>query len=207
MKHETISREVLEWCKYDYRSTEGKTRLVSSWISWIGVTGRQNAKLPVWLMKFSVTQRRGYQQQQQNVLSIISHINQLLWFVKVKLSLCLTKHRAKRRIGQWRYSSTHSFTSALEGVKWSVSRPGRFIPRERAPGTHWVGGWVVPRAVLDAAVKRKIPSPRWESNPRTPIIQPVAQRYTDWAIRALLCLVLTLYVTKRIYLIFQYFIQ
>jgi hypothetical protein len=35
------------------------------------------------------------------------------------------------------------------------------------------------RAVLDAVVKRKIPSYRRESNPRTPIIQPVAQRYTD----------------------------
>jgi len=28
---------------------------------------------------------------------------------------------------------------------------------------------VGPRAVLDAVVKRKIPSPRRESNPRTPI--------------------------------------
>jgi hypothetical protein len=36
---------------------------------------------------------------------------------------------------------------------------------------------VGPRAVLDA-VKRKISSPRRESNPRTPIIQPAAQRYT-----------------------------
>jgi hypothetical protein len=36
-----------------------------------------------------------------------------------------------------------------------------------------------PRTVLDAVVKRKILSPRWESNPRTPIIQTVAQRYTD----------------------------
>jgi hypothetical protein len=36
-----------------------------------------------------------------------------------------------------------------------------------------------PRAVLEAVVKRKIPSPRRESNPRTPIVQPVAQRYTD----------------------------
>jgi hypothetical protein len=36
-----------------------------------------------------------------------------------------------------------------------------------------------PRAVLDAVVKRKIPSPRRESNLRTPIFQPVAQRYTD----------------------------
>jgi hypothetical protein len=36
-----------------------------------------------------------------------------------------------------------------------------------------------PRAVLDAVVKRKIPSPRQKSNPKTPIVQPVAQRYTD----------------------------
>jgi hypothetical protein len=32
---------------------------------------------------------------------------------------------------------------------------------------------VGPRAVLDAVVKRKIASPRRESNPRTPIVQPV----------------------------------
>jgi len=35
---------------------------------------------------------------------------------------------------------------------------------------------VGPRAVLNVVVKRKIPSPRWESNPRTRIVQPVAQR-------------------------------
>jgi len=32
---------------------------------------------------------------------------------------------------------------------------------------------VGPRAVLDLVVKGKIPSPRWESNPRTPIVQHV----------------------------------
>jgi len=35
---------------------------------------------------------------------------------------------------------------------------------------------VCPRAILDAVVKIKIPTPRRESNPRTPIVQPVAQR-------------------------------
>jgi hypothetical protein len=78
-------------------------------------------------------------------------------------------------MGEWRYSSTHCLTSALDGDEWSASRPGRFTPRERAPGTHWVG----PRAAQDAVVKRKPPSPRRETNPRTPIVQPVAQRYTD----------------------------
>jgi len=27
-----------------------------------------------------------------------------------------------------------------------------FTPRERAPGTHWIGGWVGPRAILDVVI-------------------------------------------------------
>jgi hypothetical protein len=48
------------------------------------------------------------------------------------------------------------------------------IPRESAPVTHWIWGWMGPRAILDTVVKRKIPSPRRESNPRTLIVQPVS---------------------------------
>jgi hypothetical protein len=59
---------------------------------------------------------------------------------------------------KWMYSSTHSLTSVLYRGEWSASRPGRFTPRERVPGTHCRGGWVGLRAVLDAVVKRKIPS-------------------------------------------------
>jgi hypothetical protein len=50
-----------------------------------------------------------------------------------------------------------------DGVEWSASRPGRLIRRERTPDTNWIGGWVGPRAELDALVKRKIPSPRRDS--------------------------------------------
>jgi len=42
---------------------------------------------------------------------------------------------------EWRYSS-HSLTSALDGGEWSASRPGRFNHMERAPGIHWIRGWV-----------------------------------------------------------------
>jgi hypothetical protein len=35
------------------------------------------------------------------------------------------------------------------------------------------------RAVLEAVVKRKIPSPRREYNPRTPIVQPIATKPTE----------------------------
>jgi hypothetical protein len=82
-------------------------------------------------------------------------------------------------LGEWRCSSSHFLTSALGGREWSASRPGRFTPRERDTDIHWIGGCVGRRPVLDAVVKRKIPNPRRESNPRTPIVQPVAQRYTD----------------------------
>jgi hypothetical protein len=70
-------------------------------------------------------------------------------------------------------------TSALAGGEWSASRLSRFTPRERVPGTHSIGDRVGLSAVLDMIVKRKIPSLRRESNPRTPIVQLVAQRYTD----------------------------
>jgi hypothetical protein len=46
-------------------------------------------------------------------------------------------------------------TSALVGGEWSASRPSRFTPRERTPNTHWIGGWVGPRAGLDNVEKRK----------------------------------------------------
>jgi hypothetical protein len=74
----------------------------------------------------------------------------------------------------------HAFlTSALDGDERSASRPGRFTPTERAPGNHWIGGRVGSGAVLDAVVRRKIPRPRRELNSRAPIVQPVAQCYTD----------------------------
>jgi hypothetical protein len=45
-------------------------------------------------------------------------------------------------------------------------------------------GWAQSRSGRGG--EEKIPSPRRESNPRTPIVQPVVQRYTDRAITALL---------------------
>jgi hypothetical protein len=50
--------------------------------------------------------------------------------------------------------SIHVFlTSALVRSEWSASRPSRFTPGERVPGTHWIGGWVDLRAGLDDIVK------------------------------------------------------
>jgi hypothetical protein len=52
------------------------------------------------------------------------------------------------------YRSTFFFTSALAAGEWSASLPGHFTPGERAPGTHWIGGWVNPRADLDDEEKK-----------------------------------------------------
>jgi hypothetical protein len=57
--------------------------------------------------------------------------------------------------------------------------PRPLYPQGKATGTHWIGGWMGPRTGLDAVANRKIPSPHRESNPRTQIVQPVAQLYTD----------------------------
>jgi hypothetical protein len=45
---------------------------------------------------------------------------------------------------------------------------GRFTPGEIIPDTHWIRGWVGPRAVLDTVAKRKILSPFRELNPERP---------------------------------------
>jgi hypothetical protein len=45
-------------------------------------------------------------------------------------------------------------TLALAGGEWSPSRPGCYMPGERAASTHWIGGWVDPRAGL-ADLKKK----------------------------------------------------
>jgi hypothetical protein len=38
-------------------------------------------------------------------------------------------------------------------LRWSTSCPGPLYPQERAPGTHWIGGWVDLRAGLDGLEK------------------------------------------------------
>jgi hypothetical protein len=68
----------------------------------------------------------------------------------VKLSLCLTNnHYAMKTYGGGDVQIHVFLTSALVGGEWSPSRPSRFTPKERVPGTHRIGGWVGPRASLD----------------------------------------------------------
>jgi hypothetical protein len=71
--------------------------------------------------------------------------------------------------GERRYSSYSYLTSALDGGERSASRPSRALPPgETTPSTHWIGGWVGPRAGLDAGARRKILCPCRGSNADRP---------------------------------------
>jgi hypothetical protein len=77
---------------------------------------------------------------------------------------------------------THIFlTSALVGGESSASRPGRFTHGERAPGTHYTGGWVGPRAGLDMEKWKLLTLPGLELRP---LGQPAA---IPTALHRLLC--------------------
>jgi hypothetical protein len=71
-------------------------------------------------------------------------------------------------------------TSALVGGEWSATRHCRFTP-----GTHFIGGWVDPRAGLDDMEKWKFFTLLGLEFPSPIVVQPIASRYTDWAIPAL----------------------
>jgi hypothetical protein len=62
-------------------------------------------------------------------------------------------------------------------LRWGFS----VTPRPLFPGTHWVRGWLGPRAGLDAMEKKKI-FPLPGIGPRPP--NPCTGLYTDWDIPA-----------------------
>jgi hypothetical protein len=160
MFHKLYSSNIVIWLK--------------PWIiTWVGHIPRR-VKLTV------LIRARGWELKDKSSFEMqgLKVENGLNWVsIKVKLSPCFFLNWAPRHEGvlwEWRYSCTHSLTSALDGGEWSASRSSGFTPRERVSDTHWIGGWVGPRAVLDTVVKKKIPSHRRESNPKTPIVKPVA---------------------------------
>jgi len=63
-------------------------------------------------------------------------------------------------------------TSALEGSEWSASCPGRFTSVERACGSHWVGGWVGPRAGMVLRNKKFVRDVYWKPNGHRSVGRP-----------------------------------
>jgi hypothetical protein len=52
-------------------------------------------------------------------------------------------------------------------------RPLPQYTRGKAPGTHWIGDWVSPKAGLDATKRREISYLCQESNPESSAVQLV----------------------------------
>jgi len=66
--------------------------------------------------------------------------------------------------GEYRYKSTLSLTSALDGGWWSMPRPSCFTPPvKKKTGTHCTGSLVGPKDGQDGCRK---PHPHWDSIPR-----------------------------------------
>jgi hypothetical protein len=59
------------------------------------------------------------------------------------------KHYVMNAYGGVDIQTNVLLTLGLVGGEWSASCPSHFTPGERAPSTHWIGGWVGPRASLD----------------------------------------------------------
>jgi hypothetical protein len=97
---------------------------------------------------------------------------------QVGLLIHTTKHAGKfntvfnslsakpwRRVREWRYSS--AILDLSTRWRWVIRfTPRPLYPRERAPGTHCLGGWLSSRVCLDAVEKRKIYLPRPEIGSR-----------------------------------------
>jgi hypothetical protein len=70
--------------------------------------------------------------------------------------LCLIKHSAMKTCGKVDVRIHVFLHSVSVGAEWSSSHSGRFTPRQNAPGTHWIGGWLGPGTCLDEMESRKI---------------------------------------------------
>jgi hypothetical protein len=60
------------------------------------------------------------------------------------------------------------------GVSGQGHAPAALYPRGKDPDTHWIGGWVGPRAGLDAGARRKILYP-WIKTAKITVFRDVAQ--------------------------------
>jgi hypothetical protein len=107
-----------------------------------------------------------------NTVLTYSLLQAYTFFANLKLKMSRYCHIGAK--GE-RHSSYSFLNSVLDGGEWSASRPGRVLPRERTPGTHWIGGWVGLRAGLDTGQIKPFAS----TGDRTPVVQSVVRHHTD----------------------------
>jgi hypothetical protein len=84
---------------------------------------------------------------------------------KVKLS----RYHDEGAMGERSYSSYSFLTSTIDRVSGQRHAPAALYPRLRTTGTHWTGGWVSLRDVLDTEARGKIICLCPGSNPFRPV--------------------------------------
>jgi hypothetical protein len=104
-------------------------------------------------------------------LKVTSHLHVRQQNVEIKIQH-ITGYKDPEE--EWKYISTLSLTSALDGGGWLAPRPGRFTPETRYPLCKKLGG-----SQCRSGQKLRI-STSPGVDPR--LVEPVASRYTDWAI-------------------------
>lgn len=65
-------------------------------------------------------------------------------------------------------------TSVIDRSEWSASYSGHFTTMKKAPGIHWIGGWV-DQGLSDCGGKEKIPAC---ARGQSPVIQPITTLLT-----------------------------
>jgi hypothetical protein len=96
-------------------------------------------------------------------------IREKYYSLSVLKKLKLSHYTPRRRLGGEK-AQLHSFSnSAVDGGKWSESRPVRALPQgKNTAGTYCTGGLVGPKAGLDIQATGNILSPLPELEPRSP---------------------------------------
>jgi hypothetical protein len=90
----------------------------------------------------------------------------------------LIKHQAMKTWGSGGIRSSMILDLGNSWMSVVSFTPLSLCPRGQKIHTHWIGGWVGPRAGLDDVGKRKIlPLPGIE-----PTVQPIIRRYIDWTV-------------------------
>jgi hypothetical protein len=105
---------------------------------------RKSVDYCISLWDYKISRRRVWSSESSGMYCISYTV---MW--KLKLS----HDTPWRHLGERKYSCYSFLTSALDGGEWSASRPGRTLPREKIPGTLWIGGWAGLRAGLDTEEK------------------------------------------------------
>jgi hypothetical protein len=74
----------------------------------------------------------------------------------------------------------HSFLIlALDGSEWFTLCPSHFTPAKGSSVTHWIGGWVGPRANPDYLEKREISCPCWKLNHNSSVSHSLVSILTE----------------------------